>query len=210
MPPTWAVPEEWTGERCYILCGGESLRIQRPLVPLLRGRVIAVKEGVLLRPDADVLFLSGEHTGQIAKPLLPRFQGTHLIVRGKSCPELPADIKRVTRAKVHTRLCELRDHVCGYDTGTSAINLAFHFGAREIVLLGYDMTGHRWFTPQEHWHPRPRIPEANHAAHLAPLEALAKDCAARGLTIWNASPISRATMFPFKPLVSFLEEQEAA
>ena len=36
----WRVPREWPGERCYILCGGTSLRAQRHLVPQLRGRVM--------------------------------------------------------------------------------------------------------------------------------------------------------------------------
>lgn len=203
-PPLWAVPKEWPGERCFVLCGGESVRAQRQLIPHLRGRVIAVKEGVLLRPDADVLFISGEHTDQIAKPLLPIFRGTHLVVRGKSCPALPDDIKRVTRAKDHTRLCDIPTHVCGYDTGTSAINLAFHFGATEIVMIGYDMCGHHWFMG-EHKHPRPKINPDVHATHLKPLPYLAEDCAKRGLKVWNASPTSKAKWFPFKPLEAFLE-----
>lgn len=193
-PPTWHVPREWPGERCFILCGGESLRQQRALVPRLRGRVIAVKEGVLLRPDADVLFISGERTDVIARPLIPKFTGTHLVVRGKSLPSLPAYTRRVTRAKDHTRLCELTDHVCGYDSGTSAINLAFHFGATEIVLLGYDMRGGRWFTG-EHPHPMPVIPEEHFRRHMGPLEALAADCRKRGLRVVNVSPISKAPGF---------------
>jgi hypothetical protein len=28
-PAPWAVPRAWAGERCFILCNGESLRTQR-------------------------------------------------------------------------------------------------------------------------------------------------------------------------------------
>jgi len=203
-PPVWSVPREWPGDRCFIIGGGESVRGQRELIPRLQGRVIVIKEGVLLRPDADVLFLGGEKTDQIALPLLPTFTGRHIVVRGKSDIELqPWPIKRVTRAKDHTRLCDLPTHVCGLDSGTSCINLAYHFGATEIILLGYDMTGGRWFTGE--WpHPMPVIPEEHFRRHMAPLQALAADARAKGLRIVNCSPISRVTAFERQPLEAFL------
>src|ERR1051326_816196 len=90
-PPIWSVPREWAGERCFVLCGGVSLHAQRHLVPQLAGRVIAVKEGVLLRPDADVLFFAGEKPAVIAPPLLSRFRGRYVVVRGKGHPCFPPD-----------------------------------------------------------------------------------------------------------------------
>jgi hypothetical protein len=196
----WSVPREWPGERCWILCGGESLRQQRHLVPTLPGRIIAIKEGVLLRPDADVLFLGGERTATIARPLIPKFRGTYMVLRrGRPVPELPASVKCVTRTKDHTKLAELPTHVCGYDSGTSAINLAYHFGATEIILLGYDMTGGRWFTGE--WpHPEPTIPEDRHRRHMDPLPLLAADAAAKGIRIINCSPISRVECFERRSL----------
>ena len=41
-PPIWSVPTEWAGERAFILCGGESVKAQRHLIPMLRGRFVAV------------------------------------------------------------------------------------------------------------------------------------------------------------------------
>jgi hypothetical protein len=202
-PPLWSVPREWAGERCFILCGGESVRAQRALIPALQGRVIAIKEGVLLRPDADVLFLGGEKTPEIALPLIPKFRGQYMVVRGKGDQELPPAVKRVTRTKDHARLCDLPTHVCGYDTGTSAINLAYHFGATEIVLIGYDMTGGRWFTGE--WpHPMPVIPQFHFRRHMGPLAAIAADAKAKGIRIVNVSPISRVTAFERQQLEAFL------
>jgi hypothetical protein len=202
-PPIWTVPREWHGERCFVLCGGESLKAQRDLVPRLAGRVIAVKEGVLLKPDADVLFFAGEKPEVIAPPLLDRFRGTHAVVRGKGHPIFPSWVKRVWRTETHERWSTDPTTVAGFDAGTSAINLAMLFGATEIVLLGYDMRGGRWFAG-EHPHPLPVIPEAHFRAHLAPLARLAEHATALGVRIWNASPISRATMFAYQPLESFL------
>lgn len=202
-PPHWSVPREWVGDRCFILCGGESLRAQRHLVPRLKGRVIAVKQSVLLRPDADLLWFGGEHTASIALPLVERFRGTHMAVRGKSCPELPPSVHRVGRSKDHATLCDDPTKVCGYDTGTSAINVAYHFGVAEVVLLGYDMCGGRWFAGE--WpHPQLVIPESHFAGHMAPLPQLAQDCARKGLRVINASPISRVTCFDRQPLEAFL------
>src|SRR5687768_4969345 len=94
-PPLWSVPNEWPGERCFILCGGPSL--QRDLVPQLPGRIIAVKHTALLRPDADVLFWSGEHADTLAPPVLKAFTGQYIVVRGKGHPVFPAHAKRVAR-----------------------------------------------------------------------------------------------------------------
>lgn len=202
-PPHWSVPREWAGERCFVICGGESVRAQRTLIPHLKGRVIAVKQSVILRPDADVLWLGGEHVAEIALPLLPHFRGTYMAVRGKSCPQLPATVLRVGRWKDHTTLSNLPTHVCGYDTGTSAINLAYHFGAKEIVLLGYDMTGGRWFNG-EIPHPMPIIPDDKHCGHMAPLPKLAEDCVRKGVRVVNCSPTSKVTCFERQPLEAFL------
>ena len=198
----WSVPREWAGERCFILCGGESITAQRALIPRLRGRIIAVKNGVLLRPDADVLFMTGDRGG-IALPLIPHFTGTYLITRGRPCPALPASTKRVGRTKDHTRLCDIPTMVAGYDGGTSAINLAYHFGSPEIVMLGYDMTGGRWFNGDSRYR-RPNPSPSNFARHMAPLEAFAADATAKGIRIVNCSPISKVTCFERQPLEAFL------
>ena len=201
-PKPWPVPREWDNERCFIICGGESIRDQRHLIPQLKGRVIAVKHGVLLRPDADVLFLVGEGDNDFQVPLIKKFRGTHIICRSK-LHGLPGDVKLVTRTKDHETLCELRDHVCGYDAGTSAINLAYHFGATEIVMLGYDMCGGRWFTGE--WpHALPKPPEDHFRRHMKPLHELARDARRKGIRIVNCSPISRVTAFEKQPLEAFL------
>lgn len=202
-PPIWNIPREWTGERCFVLCGGASLKAQRHLVPTLKGRVIAVKEGVLLRPDADVLFFAGEQPAVIAPPLLKQFRGTYIVVRGKGHPVFPESAKRVGRTTDHARLSDDQTLVAGFDSGTSAINVAALFGATEIILLGYDMTGGRWFAG-EHPHPKPVIPESDFQRHLAPLPAFAADAKAKGIRIVNCSPVSRVTCFARLPLEAFL------
>lgn len=202
-PPLWSVPREWPNSTCFILCGGESLKAQRELVPLLPGRIIAVKHGVLLRPDADVLFFAGERPAEIAPPLVKVFRGQYIVVRGRGHACFPDSAKRVWRTPTHERWADNPTEVAGFDAGTSAINLAIHFGATEIVLLGYDMGGGRWFTGEaDHYLPQP--PESDFQRHLGPLASLAEDATRKGVRIVNCSPISRATGFPYAPLEGFL------
>lgn len=203
-PPLWSVPREWdAAERCFVLCGGESLKAQRALVPRLQGRVIAVKHGVLLRPDADVLFFAGERASEIAAVCLPVFTGGRIVVRGRGHVAFPDSSKRVWRTETHTAWSTNQTEVAGYDAGTSAINLAILFGAREIIVLGYDMTGGRWFTGEvRHYLPQP--PESDFQRHLSCLPALAADAQAKGIRIVNCSPSSRVTCFERQPLEAFL------
>jgi len=202
-PPIWSVPREWAGERAFVICGGASVKAQRHLVPQLKGRVVAVKEGVLLRPDADVLFFAGEKPTVIAPPLLPLFTGTYIVVRGKGHPVFPVTAKRVWRTATHDAWSTDPTMVAGYDAGTSAINLAMLFGATEIIVLGWDMGGGRWFAG-EHPHPLPVIPESHFQAHLKPLANLASDALAKGVRVVNVSPISRVPVFERQPLEAFL------
>jgi hypothetical protein len=200
--PVWSVPCEWPDARCFILCGGESLKAQRHLVPRLEGRIIAVKHGVFVRPDADVLFLAGERPAEIAPMCIEAFRGQYIVVRGRGHPSIPQHAKRVGRTAEHTSLSDDPTKVCGFDAGTSAINLAVLFGATEIVLLGYDMIGGRWFNGEiSHFLPEPH--EAVMQQHMAPLPALAEDAKRKGIRIVNCSPISRVTCFERQPLEAF-------
>ena len=172
---------------------------QASLIQRLKGRFLAVKHGLLLKPDADVLFMPGECWDSIVFPLLKKFRGTHAVIRSKYHPDLPDTVKRVTRSKNHAELCERKDHVSGFDSGTSAINLAYHLGARIIVLLGYDMTGGHFCK-----HPLQNPPQGHFRKHIGPLKALNEDAKKKGVRIVNCSPISAVTAFERQPLEAFL------
>lgn len=200
LPETWHVPREWEpGTRCFVLCSGESIGPQKKTIQRLKGRFLAVKHGVLLKPDADVLFLSGEGTAAVARELIPKFTGKYVVVRGKSDSSLPASVKRVTRSKDHGELCMLTDHVSGRDSGTSAINLAYHLGATEIVLLGYDMAGGHFCK-----HPLQYPPADHFVRHMEFLSALNEDATRKGIRIVNCSPTSKVTVFERVALETYL------
>lgn len=202
-PPIWSVPREWPGARAFVICGGASVKAQRHLIPQLQGRIIAVKHGVLLRPDADVLFFAGERPAEVAPPLLKVFSGRYIVVRGRGHEVFPPHAKRIGRTPTHESLSDDPACVAGYDAGTSAINLAVLFGAVDVIVLGMDMGGGRWFTGEvKHYLPQP--PESDFQRHMSCLPAIAEDAKRKGIRIVNCSPVSRVTCFERQPLEVFL------
>lgn len=201
-PPVWSVPRIWDG-RAFVICGGESVSAAREWIPYLDGRVIAVKEAALLRPDADVLFLSGEKCWENCKDVIKGFAGGEIVARGKSDPRFPGRTRRIGRNTDKGRLSDDPTQVCGRDGGTSAINLAYLLGATEIVLIGYDMAGGRWLN-RERRHTQPQPRKEDFARHLSCLPTLADDLAARQIRVVNTSPLSAVTVFPYEPLEAFL------
>ena len=99
--------------------------------------------------------------------------------------------------------CPGRVHLGG-NSGYQAVNLAFHFGAREIVLLGFDM--HR--QNGGHWHGEHEgmlsAPERHLPVWRRAFDALAHDLAARGVRVTNATPGSALQCFPRGDLWSAL------
>jgi hypothetical protein len=81
----------------------------------------------------------------------------------------------------------------GENSGFQAINLAYHFGARRIVLLGYDMNG------RDHWfgsHPKPLCDATDFSQRAHHFDQLAADLAADGVEVVNASRESALRCFP--------------
>lgn len=197
--PRWSVPREWQGERCFILGGGASLKEQVKAIPKLRGRVIAIKQTVLYRPDADVMLLASRDDPFVCRKYFDLYKGPRMVCRS-NYPGFPARtlFLRRTSEAVYSRDPE---HVGGFDAGGSAINLAALFGAKEIVLLGLDMGGGRWMKN----HPTmPVIPEWHFMWHLQGLEKMAPELERDGIKVWNCSPVSRIPFFPKRPLADFL------
>lgn len=196
--PRWSVPREWSGERCFILAGGASLKAQVELIPRLRGRIIAIKQTVLYRPDADVMFLASREDPEICRKYFGLYKGPRMVCRSNypGFPERTLFLRRTSEA-VYSRDPQ---YVGGFDAGSSALNLAALFGASEVVILGMDMCGGRWMKN----HPLSEIPDWHFAWHMQGLDRMAPELKKDGVKVWNASPISRIPFFPKRPLSDFI------
>lgn len=207
MVEGWTVPKLWQGERCYVIAGGSSVPRQYLADHRLPGRVLAVKDAVLLYPDADAMFWADPHDFHKQRPDVWEAWRGPLTVKRAVHNGIPEHVKQVRRMFTDKRKAARIQGLSldpsmlgGWDSGGSALNLAFHLGAAEIVLIGYDLHG-------RHWNPAHPFPQASmriHALHRASIDAMAAPLAAAGVKVWNTSTNSALKGYAHADLASFV------
>ena len=97
-------------------------------------------------------------------------------------------------------LCTVPDTIhLGGNSGYQAINLAYHLGARKIIILGFDM--HR--DGGAHWHgdhPGLNVPDAHLTNWRSRMAPLARDLQNQGVRVINSTPGSALDCFEKLPL----------
>lgn len=94
----------------------------------------------------------------------------------------------------------------GGNSGYQAINLAWHFGAKKIILLGFDM--HR--RDGGHWHGEHEgegmisAPKSHIMAWRRAFTQLAMDLRAEGVQVFNSTPGTALSCFKQVPLTKAL------
>ncbi len=216
----WLVPPEWAGETAFLLAGGPSLRGFDASV--LRGRrVIAINNSWELAPWAAVLYFCDMkwwtwHGDRVSS----EFEGRYIVTPAFTDSRVKT-IKLTGGAGLETDPAALRN---GHNSGYQAINLAYHFGVRRIVLLGYDMRVIKRtldvhgiphdalgrFTTLTHWHSgHPRM-SAEHVQHnieksmLPKFPSLAEALAKTDVEVINATPGSALKCWPYRPIEELL------
>ena len=95
----------------------------------------------------------------------------------------------------------------GNNSGHQAMNLAYHLGARRILLLGYDMKAGP--NGEKHWHPD-HPPELNNPDNVTwgrcieAFAVIAADLKAEGVEVINCSLGSALECFPMAKLEEVL------
>jgi hypothetical protein len=188
----WKIPREWEGETAVVLGGGPSLKKDQLDYAIQRGfRRVAVNDaGLVFDPQADVICWgdpqwftwNGEqlrlHKGKYkitwrdmpARPTLPYYRLQH--------PRMPPHVSFDQGA------------VCANNSGMGGINIAALFGAKRILLLGFDM---RCVEGKNHWHNRHKTPTAEHRygeLYRPPMELAALEYAAAGIEVLNCTQYS--------------------
>lgn len=131
----WTAPRIWPNETVYIIGGGSSLK-DVDLEPLHQRNVIGCNDAYMLGSWIDVCCFGdikwfGEH-----KERLKDFLGLKVTWREEYLQESGIHVM-----KGEPRGLILKPGWIGWNTNTGAmaINLAVVFGAKKIVLLGFDM-----------------------------------------------------------------------
>lgn len=99
----------------------------------------------------------------------------------------------------------------GINTGYRAINLAVHFGAARILLLGYDMKRGEDEKRLEHWHGDHPIPSRSHyPTFIKYFASLVEPLKEIGVEIVNCTPGSALECFPKADLRDVLKPRVEA
>lgn len=207
----WKIPEEWPGEVVFIVGGGTSVAYQR--VERLKGRkVIAINSSYEAVPFAQYLFFGDNrwHEDHRSRPAFGQFRANGGKVVTVSAPAgggYLLKLNRVTPDRPDRGLTTTRTALSSQRTSFhGAINLAVMLGAKVIVLLGLDGTRGKSGLSHHHkphkWATRPGdvtwIKQREQLQHIvAPLKA-------RGIQVYNTSPISTVDYWPHCSLERFL------
>lgn len=207
------IERRWPGATVVVAAPGPSLTAA--VAEQCRGyRTIAVQDAYKLLPWADVLFGCDASWWRVHKGC-PCFAGEKWSSHGSPSH----NDKRTVADEYGVHLVQgvgrdgfstdpARVHY-GSNSGFQAVNLAILFGARRIVLVGFDMRlvgGKRHFFGD---HPRPLKNRNDYRAFVRAFEKAARTVPA-GVEILNATPGSAMKCFPMVDLITVVRPEIAA
>jgi hypothetical protein len=189
----WSADPIWAGEAAVVIASGPSLT--QADVDLCRGRrMIAVNDNWRRAPWADCLFAADRGWWERKGPAAGEFAGMRVTIDaiddGDAHQMLPDP---------YAGLCtDRRKLAAGSNSGGYAVNLAFHFGANPIVLLGFDMKAAA--DGRTHWfgsHPEGLCnPDERNFDHWRTrLRAMGQRLKERGVDVINATRDTALTGF---------------
>jgi hypothetical protein len=216
----YTVPKSWQGETCVILAGGPSLRDFSRFPSWItdsKCRVIAINDSWRLWPYSDVCYFCDPQWWQyqLAKNLRDKPTGTlsfHDAIYKEFWISTAPGFEH--HPQVHTLKFNGQTGLStdptalhhGSNSGFACINLAALFGAKRIVLLGYDMKCDK--TGRTHWHNEPRpdgFARVLEQSMLPLFSTLVTPLEEAGVEVINATPDSALTCWKYQPLEEALQ-----
>ena len=201
--PVWD-HHDWDGMTIVIIASGPSLTVEQcDLVRKWRStgndrRVLVVNTSYRRVPFADILYACDRrwwdiHRQEVARTFQPHQLWTQL--------EGGTPLVNAVRSMRGHGLSKVRGVIHqGANSGYQAIGLAVMWGAKKLILLGFDCHG-------EHWHgdhPSPLNARMPFELWKQAFNALAPDLAAAGVDVINCSPKSAIKAFPQQSLEEVL------
>ena len=188
------VEKIWDKETVYIIGGGPSLQGFN-FNHLLGSNVIAINKAIFYYQMAQVLYWTDCRFYTWYKNDIDNFKCSKYTIKPQS--NYASDVKLLKRGVAHG-LEESNDTLAhGNNSGYAAINLAYHLGAKRIILLGYDMGRDG---EKSHFHDgypsRPTRDGVYSEQFLPMFQSLNESLKKKGVNVMNASPYSRLQVFP--------------
>lgn len=197
--------KRWRGQTCAIFASGPSLT-QADVDRCRKLRTIAINNCFQVAPWADVLYAC-DWRWWTWHPEALNFKGEKFVMASNEelSEERFGPLKRggvnIVWNDGSDGLSDKPDHLrTGNNGGYQAINLAYQFGVRRIILLGYDM---RVVDERAHWHPDHPVanqPNTYSKVFLPKFRRLAPILVERGLEVVNCTPGSALDCFPMMTL----------
>lgn len=132
----WTPEPLWRGQTVFVIGGGPSL-LHYAVSPLRGRNVIAVNNAYLIAPWAQYLFFHDSRwLDWHIEDVQSNFNGK---IVTPCTRDIIATVHKVRRDRKVAINCTDHGVLGGIDSGTMAVNLAFHLGASTIVLVGFDM-----------------------------------------------------------------------
>ncbi|KKN41997.1 hypothetical protein LCGC14_0717570 [marine sediment metagenome] len=177
----------WEGRVVYIIGGGPSLK-GFDFSPIHDQKVIGTNDAFLLGPWVDACWFGDNRWHDWNHEKLRNFGG----LKATCAPRIKDRAGIQFFKRTNTDGLEKKEGVVGWNrcTGSSAINYAYHLGARKVVLLGYDMSGDKDGNYNWHNHHKRRGQKSNPwGRFLECFPAIKEDALKLGLEIVNAGPV---------------------
>jgi len=198
----WVIPELWPNSTVYIIGGGPS--VLNTNLPLIHSkRVIGVNCAFSLGAWVDLCYFGDGRWYHWNHKELRSFGGLKVTCFAGANVEQWPGVMQVRRGKPEGIDTRKRHLSWNKNSGGSAINLAYHLGAKRIVLIGYDMKvdeneNHNWHTKYVGKHTPPIKIYENR--FLACYKTIKRDADKLGIEILNTNPDSALLEFPFVKL----------
>jgi hypothetical protein len=221
----WIVPKIWDGGEVWILGGGPSLieqfNIPKEVVqqvldkkmspnaysPYLsaihKKHTIGVNVSYLMGDWIDIVFFGDNGFFLGNQENLASFPGLKVTCHPNAGKQSWA--KYLARDNKYTKGISTNPQMVSWNgnSGGASINLAYHMGAKRIILVGFDMKLGE--ANMQHWHnaynrlemlqTNPNFKALPFNRHLLGFTEIAKDAKKLGIEIINASPNSAINVF---------------
>ena len=198
-PVSWSIPQEWVGETVAILGGGPSLTPEQ-VEQAKRFRRIATNDAALvLDPEADVMCWGDQRWFFWNQKELSKNKSRYRITWRHTPAMNGFPFHTLGYLSPNQSSLSLDPgFIAATNTGHGAVNIAVLFGAKRILLLGFDMNQPGG---KNNWHTRHKSgPDASRYQTLfVPELVKAKKLLDQlGIEVINCSPTtSRLQCFPF-------------
>ena len=168
-----------------------------------RCRVIAIKKNIELVPWADVVY-GCDGPWWISVNGLPDFRGLKVCYEKNNLSLFP-EIRRIGIEVPTDRLLfeKIGKVGSGGNSGFQALNLALQWGAKDIILIVFDMTGPHWYG-KNRWTGANNPDESNFRRWRDAFGVASKQCHQMGVKVVNCSPVSALACFPKMSLTEAL------